>query len=85
MATKKYPIGTKVVFMANADMCYDARQDDGKIGKIIGEGALGSAIVFLPDSVKTYGRKCTWFVRWENVKPILVKNQQLLFSFMDND
>ena len=84
MATKKYPIGTKVVFIANADMCYEARQDGGKIGKIVGEGAIDSAVVYLPDSVKNWGRHKTWYTNWKNVKPLVKKNEQLLFAFMDD-
>jgi len=83
MATKKYPVGTQVVFIANPDMCYEARQDDGKVGEIVGESSLTNAIVFLPDSVKTCGKPKTWYTRWENVKPLVRKNQQLLFAFME--
>lgn len=84
MAAKKYSIGTRVVFMAHADMCYEAQQDNGKVGEVMGESSTGDAMVFLPDSVKNYGKKRTWYTNWKNVKPVLVKNQQLLFEFMSD-
>jgi len=83
MGIKKYPRGTKVVFIANEDMCHEAQQDDGKIGQIVGESVLGNAIVYLPDSAKSYGKHKTWYTDWANVKPVMIKGQQLLFAFMD--
>lgn len=81
MESKKYPIGTKVVFIANESMCYQARQDDGKIGEVIGE-VFGNVRIFLSDSVKGHG--CGyWNTEWKNIKPLVVKGQQLLFAFME--
>jgi len=83
MAIKKYPIGTKVVFIANKNMCYEAQQDDGKIGKVVKDNSYGLARIFLPDSVK--GRNAGfWNTKWKNIKPVIVKGQQLLFSFMED-
>lgn len=82
MATKKYPIGTKIRFIANEDMCYQAKKDDGKVGKVVGETPYGTVQIFLPDSVKGYNARCTWNTKWENIKPLALKNQQLLFAFM---
>ncbi len=85
MEAKKYPIGTAVIFIASKDMCSEARQDDGKIGKIVGKSWSGRAQVYLPNSVKIYGKYKTWCTNWKNVKPVLIKNQQLLFDFMSDD
>jgi hypothetical protein len=85
MADKeKYPIGTRVIFIANKNMCYEAKQDDGKIGKIVGESAFtGNAQVFIPDSAKSYGKHKTWYTNWANIKPLRIKGEQLEFEFMD--
>lgn len=83
MAAKKYPIGTAVIFIANEDMCYQAKQDDGKRGRVIGETSDGKAMICLPDSVKKWGTEYTWNTNWDNIKPLLTKNQQLLFAFMN--
>lgn len=83
MAAKKYPIGTKIIFIAHAGMCHQARQDDGKKGRIIGETSAGRVKIFLPDSVKNWGTEYTWNTGWDDIKPISVKGQQLLFAFME--
>lgn len=81
MATKKYPIGTTVIFMAKKDMCSQAQQDDGKVGEVIESDPWGVRI-FLLESVK--GKGCGyWHTSWENIRPVVKKNQQLLFSFME--
>ena len=82
MATKEYPIGTKIVFIGNRNMCYEAKQDGGKVGKIVGRSYGGNAIVFLPDSVKSWGKEKTWHTSWKNIKLLIVKGEQLEFAFM---
>ena len=83
MSTKKYPVGTTIVFIANSSMCCQAKQDDGKKGKVIGETTDGKAMICLPDSVKKWGTEYTWNTDWDNIKPVITKGQQLLFSFME--
>ena len=85
MDDKKYPVGTPIVFIAHKSMCTQAQQDDGKRGKIVGETSYGKVKIFLPNSVKNYGNEITWVTAWKNIKPLLQKNQQLLFSFMMNE
>ena len=79
---KTYPIGTKIVFIAHKGMCSAALQDDGKKGEVIGETSYGEAIILLYSSAKNYGKKGEWNTSWSNIKPVIKKNQQLLFSFM---
>lgn len=81
MNDKIYPIGTKIKFISHKEMCLQAQQDDGKIGEIISKTSY-SVRIFLPDSVK--GHNCGfWNTEWKNIKPLIQKNQQLLFSFME--
>ena len=78
---KTHFIGTKIRFIAHKGMCWSARMDDGKVGKIISKTSYNVRI-FLPDSVKGRNRGF-WNTEWKNIEPLLRKNQQLLFSFMD--
>ncbi len=84
---KKYPIGTKIRFIANNGMCSQARQDDGKVGVVTGETLYGNAEIYLLDSVKEsgYDKEHTWNTGWENIKPLIVKGQQLEFEFMSQN
>lgn len=86
MAAKKYPIGTKVIFTAKPSYNRAARDDSGKIGTVMCDHVT-MVDIFIPDSKnneKNYGRvpKVTWHVPWDTIKPL--KNQQLLFSFMND-
>ena len=84
MTAKKYPIGTKIKFVANESMCYLAKQDNGKTGEIIGETSCGNAKIFLINSVKkNSSSEYTWNTGWENIEPVIVKGQQLMFDFME--
>jgi len=86
--TKKYPIGTKIRFL-------NKMFDTGKEGVIVGLGSYGNDWVgiFIPTAHKhitgnyhptlSDGTKFTWHCRWTEIEPISVKNQQLLFAFME--
>lgn len=80
MDDRKYPIGTKIIYKPNTtSVNSEARKDIGKQGTVIAN--LGNQVkIHLPTSEK---RNKTWQTSWKNIKPILVKNQQLLFSFME--
>lgn len=81
MRDKMYPIGTEIIFIAHSGMCSLAIRDDGKRGKVVGETSCGEARIFLPTSVKGWSNEFTWITSWDNIKPIITKNQQLLFDF----
>ena len=86
MATKTYPIGTKIRFL---NKCLDT----GLTGTIVGVSPSGKPDIFLPMAKKhvednyyptlSNGVKFTWHCRWEEIEPLVVKGQQLLFSFME--
>ncbi len=85
MATKKYPIGTRIRFI-------HPRIDTGKEGTIVGFSASGKPDVYLPTAKKHIiddyhptlpgGIKFTWHCHWDEIEPLAIKGQQLLFSFM---
>ena len=86
MVTKKYPIGTKIRFI-------NPYIDTGLTGKIVGLTMGWGPDIYLPMAEKhikhgrfpilSNGAKFTWHCRWEEIEPISVKGQQLLFSFME--
>lgn len=83
MNDKKYPVGTKIIFIAKPSYDKTARDDDGKIGTVMYDHDV-MVDIFIPGSKNnkfTSGRtpKVTWHVSWEDIKPL--KNQQLLFDF----
>lgn len=86
----KYPIGATIIYTPNINVVdYDAVKDAGKRGIVV--GYLGSAVkIYLPTSSNqkgTFGnlsgKQVTWRCRWEHIVPAIVKNQQLLFAFME--
>ena len=76
----KYPIGTAIKYTPNADnVCSKACEDIGKQGTVIGH--FGCQVkIHLPTSEK---QSKTWRTLWKSITPVIKKNQQLLFSFMD--
>ena len=86
MSVKKYPIGTKIRFI-------HPRIDTGLTGTIVGFTFNGRPDIFLPMADKHIknnyhptlddGTKFTWHCSWNEIEPISVKGQQLLFSFME--
>ncbi len=89
MATKKYPIGTKIRFIGDSkrkpnEFMYE---DDGLTGKIVGI-EQGYPLIFLPESeyisvFSTKKRPATVQCDWYQIEPLVVKGEQLLFSFME--
>lgn len=76
----KHPIGTKILYLPNAeDVWPEARKDIGKQGTII-EHQCCKVKVHLPMSLK---QSKIWSTLWKNIKPLPQKNQQLEFSFME--
>ncbi len=76
----KYPIGAKIKYVPNAcNVTFSARKDIGKQGTVIGH--FGCQVkIHLPTSEKP---SKTWRTLWKSITPVIKKNQQLLFSFMD--
>ena len=79
----KYPIGTRIRYKG----C--CRKDVGKEGKIVryGEQRLGIVWIVIPNSylaLDFYGNsEHEWSTHIEDLEISIQKNQQLLFSFMD--
>ena len=76
----KFPIGTKIRYVPNANTVNcRARKDIGKQGTVT-DHLYYQVKIHLPTSEK---RTKSWNTCWRNITPIPMKNQQLLFSFMD--
>ncbi len=76
---KVYPIGTKIKYIGNCARCKD------KMGTIVGVNER-TCIITLPLStcgVFHYNGEMT--CSWCAIEPVLVKNQQLLFAFMEQE
>jgi len=74
----KYPIGTKIIYMPCIDIVtVAALKDIGKQGTVI-EYCGCQVNIFLPTSLKM---SKTWRTVWGHIKPLVQKNQQLVFSF----
>jgi len=78
MGNKRYPVGTKIMYMPNADnVCFTARGDIGKQGTVVKD--LGYQVrIHLPTSSKS---SKTWRTLWKNMVLLPQKNEQLLFDF----
>lgn len=84
MTAKKYPIGTKVIFIAKPDYGRIAKDDSGKIATIV-SNYDGYVDIFIPDSknnsyISSRKPHITWCVSCDAIK--LLKGKQLEFSFM---
>lgn len=87
MAIKKYPVGTKIRFLYTG-------ADTNKEGTIVGI-TYGLPDIYVPTADKHIkdnyypilpgGIKYTWHCRWEEIEPLTLKGQQLLFDFMGDD
>jgi len=88
MAAKKYPIGTRIRFL-------NPFFDTGKKGVIVGLTTGRGPDIYLPTADKHIihnhyptlddRTKFTWHCGWDEIEPISVKGEQLLFAFMSND
>ena len=77
MSNKKYPIGTKIKYIGSCEGCKN------KIGEII-EACENTCYVILPKSTCSMMENTGKVIcSWSDIVPMLIKNQQLLFSFMD--
>lgn len=84
MATKKYPIGTKIRFI-------HPHIDTNKEGVIVAISLSDKPTVYLPTADKHVnqnyhpilrdGTKFTWHCCWYEIELLVVKGQQLLFEF----
>jgi len=83
MATKKYPVGTKIKYKG----C--SLQDVGKEGTIVGYADDEIIWVVVPHSdvaLSIYGNHMhKWTTRLKDVEILSTPNLQLLFDFMYND
>lgn len=85
MSDKKYPIGTKIRYKRHNGTL--SEQLYGMTGKIV--GIVGNfPLIYLPaasfvSEYSTKKRLATVQTSWDTIEPLVVKNQQLLFSFMD--
>ena len=85
---EKYPIGAQIIYKPSFGAVSAAQEDSGKVGEIIGANAHGDVYIHLPTSKKLRrklmnGKYITWRTSWKNVVRAPIKNEQLLFSFMD--
>ena len=76
MATKSYPIGTKIKFIGSCGKCKN------KIGRITARDENG-CYIDLPESLCSRAIAGSFYTVWRFIEPLAVKNQQLLFSFME--
>ena len=77
MSNKKYPIGTKIKYIGYCKKC------KGKIGKVVNIWDNGYNIT-LPQSLCTAaGPGKSIICSLSDIIPVSVKNQQLLFAFME--
>lgn len=80
---KKYPIGTRIIFIGHPGMCGAAKKDIGKKGKIV--GYYDGSVRILLDNPYDKWRKgfggCSWSTRPSAIISDNI-NCQLLFEFM---
>lgn len=87
---EKYPIGTKIRWVLNKTFANDlAKKDIGKVGKIVGYNKQNQPSIFLPESIhlasnSTQAVPISWWSSWEDIEILYQKNNQLLFSFMED-
>ena len=83
---KKYPIGTKIRFLYRW-------ADTNKIGTLVAISDFGNHIIYFPTGDRYLSRQgsltlpngieFTWYCKWHEIEAVLLPNEQLLFSFMD--
>ena len=85
MSDKKYPIGTKIRYKRHNGTL--SEQLYGMTGKIVGI-VDGLPLIYLPaasfvSGYSTKKRPATVQTSWDTIEILVVKNQQLLFAFME--
>ncbi len=74
---KPYPVGTAIKYIG---FCVKCR---GKTGKIIGVGELNCWVVLPQSTCGIFTTQGKALVPWSDVELLTKKNEQLLFSFME--
>ena len=86
---KKYPVGTRIRYIKDSPYANrQAKEDIGKVGKIVGFTRYNYPIILLSGSThvsqfSTKQRPASWSAGWCSIEVLSQKNQQLLFSFME--
>jgi len=76
---KKYPVGTQIKYIGNCNKC------KGKTGKIVGVGENTCEITLPQSSCGVFHYDNKMRCVWNHIEPLVIKGQQLLFSFMSED
>jgi len=77
MADKRYPIGTKVRYVGSCEQCKNTTGEIIYVFDCYCE-------VRLPESPHCASTSTGWVpVKWSDIEPLVLPNQQLLFSFME--
>lgn len=82
---KKFPIGTKIRFIASERSCIPAKRDDGRTGEVV-EHVIDLIGIHLPGSNNNYrsqAKETTWLTKARNLRILSRKNQQLTFAFYE--
>ena len=77
MAIKKYPIGTKIKYVGHCKKC------KGKVGKVVDIWDYGCNITLPQSLCRAAGQDKRLICSWSDIEPVSVKNEQLLFAFME--
>ena len=78
MNAKKYPVGTKIKYIGHCAKC------KGKAGKVV-EVRGHICVITLPQSpCGVFHYNGTMQCPWQDIEPVAVKGEQLLFSFMSD-
>lgn len=77
MTAKKYPVGTKIKYI---EYCPKCKGKTGKVVEMVGE----KCYITLPQSLCFAFRYSNRMLcPWNEIEPLVVKGQQLLFEFME--
>ena len=85
MSKKVYPVGTKIRYKRHSGFC--SEELHGMTGKVIAVVG-GFPLIYLPKAnfvseYSTKERPATVQTNWDAIEPLVVKNQQLEFAFME--
>ena len=74
---KTYPIGTKIKYIGYCRECKD------EIGKVVDIWSNVCSIILPQSPCGAAGPRKRLTCAWSDIIPVVVKNQQLLFAFME--
>lgn len=74
---KTYPVGTKIKYVGYCNKC------KGQIGKVIGMWDRGYNIILPQTLCKGVRSGGTFSCTWSEIIRVSVKNEQLVFAFME--